>query len=530
MDGHSPETPLWSERARAKAELDASPVWIDWRAAHTSTLLEAEACVEHGHVCFSISIGVLADQLLDVKGQNDLEALDTRSPVLRALAATRHVERLEQQLTASAAWRSFAEAHERIHEVQSMELLERMRAMEQRRAAARDARSVIVAQGRIQSAARPSRAPSLSLGHLIEPAQPSSTLTSTSANSASPSDCASTAASSTELHSSLAVAVLAEMSSSGDTASSYPTAGAAQPAATAVLPLATAPSCVSDASTTSLNSTSMSAPASCSSVASSTSSVAPEQTVKDTTEDDVISASTQTSLADATSLSSVSANRLDDAEYECDYGEDDGGALQLEPVRAMHQDDSAAGVGSDRIDCQLPAGDTYRMQAVHGRHGASIAGMVEPNNLHHTHVRLDTDAALGQEQVDNHLDSVSPRESRKRRHSFSDSEDGRDRPRPSQRRLSIMSGSTISTALSHEADRRSIFVQCREFVRKEDVHRWFAHFGQIERVDMPHRPSGRPIAFVHFFDSRDARDAVYRGQDHASGILTVKPYQRRSPN
>ena len=208
MSGHLVEPLLWSARARAKAELDASPIWSQWKAAHTSTLSEAEACVQHRDACASIAISVLADQLLDVKGNGELEALDGRSPVLHAFTAMRHVERLEQQLMAAPEWRVFQEAHRRVQELQSEELLERRRALDQRRAAARGGPSTGAPHTQSQSAARPPPASSPPPPvQPVEPDQPSSALASASASSASTSDRAASAASSTGPHSLVVVAV-----------------------------------------------------------------------------------------------------------------------------------------------------------------------------------------------------------------------------------------------------------------------------------------------------------------------------------
>ena len=215
-----------------------------------------------------------------------------------------------------------------------------------------------------------------------------------------------------------------------------------------------------------------------------------------------------------------------DDENECDYDEN-GGSVQLEPVRMTRDSHPAPNAGSDPLDSHLSAGDAH-MEAVHDGLGAISPEVVASNYSQSPHFRLDTDTAPDQLQRDNHGDSASPRDSRKRRHSFSDSEDGRDRPKRSYRTASTFDGSSTSATPSNEDDRRSVFVQCSEFVHKDDVYKAFARFGRIERVDMPPRHSGHPIAFVHFLDDRDASDAVRQGQAHAFGILTVKPYRRRS--
>ena len=562
MQPHLLEPQLRVERERAKKALDELPIWSEWKTAHTWALWAVDACVRDRDACVCTNPVLLADQLLDVEG--DLEALDELSPVLQARAAMRHVEDLERQVVATEQWRRFQEAQRQLQEVQSDKLLEWMRAMEQRLAAARVKPRTGPPYKQAQPPARSLPAPSSSPVQPVQPDHPASTLTSTSAGSAWPSDrisgiaspsgphspvlpassfspaqpttsaspstsprpssalpsniTSSSTATFTEPHSPVGVAASPAVLDTSDVTASTRTDDAALPAASAEVPHANAPSTASDASParSAASDPPQPEPDSTSSASLPTRSPASAQSTHDSMKVVAIPLSTPTSLAREI------VHIHDDDEDEVDYGEN-GDPVQLEPVRGRRDSDPAPKPESGQRDSDMSAGDGH-MEPVHDGQGAGTSEAVASNDSHHPSVCIDT-AALDQLQRDSHGDSVSPRDSRKRLHISDHSEDGRDRSKRAYRTPSPHISRSELAGSSREDDKK-IFVHCADAVRKDDLHKIFSRFGSVKKVDMPPRSNGEHIAFIHFFDDRHAWAAMREGIDHAAGISSVQRYRR----
>ena len=564
MQSYLLEPQLRDERERAKKALDELPIWSEWKAAHTWALWAVDTCVRDRDACACTDPVLLVDQLLDVEG--DLEALDELSPVLQTRAAMHHVEDLERQVVATEQWRGFQEAQRRLQEVQSDKLLEWTRAMEQRLAAARVRPRTGPPYKQAQPPARSLPASSSSTVQSVQPAHPASTLTSTSAGSAWPSDrvsgiafptgphspvlpassfssaqppisaspstsprpssalpsysASSSTAIFTEPHSPVGVAALPAVLESSDVTSSTRTDDVTPPAASAEVPHTTAPSNALDASPAPSGASDPPPPAP--DLTFSAGSPAPAQSTHDSMEVDTIPLSTPPLSAASFSSPAEFVHMHDDDEDEVDYGEN-GDPVQLEPVRGTRDSDPATKPESGELDSHLSAEDGH-MEPVHDGQSASTTEAVASNDSHHPSVRLDT-ASLDQRQTDNHGNSVLPRGSRKRVHISSHSEDERDRSKRVYR-TSAPPDSRSELAGSSREDDKKAFVACADVMRIDDLHEIFSRFGSVKKVDMPSRPKGEHIAFIHFFDDRHAWAAIREGIDHAAGISSV-PARRR---
>ena len=491
---------LSSERARAKTFLDASPQWIAWKTAHALLLLSPAGLDEQG-AWSSPPVSVAPEQLLDVT--DSLEALDEQDPVLQAYASMRHVDNLRQQLIDSAEWRAFQQAQHHLHVFVREELRGKRRAMMERRGVVDDGRGADASYTRRQSSEQPQLTSSSSPVQITN--TPCSTLSSTS--------MPSQRASATEQRIPVVVADSLAAAGSRDMMSSTDETSPPGNAFPHTMASSFAP----------FGSSSSSSP-----LVSATCALPSTWSTNHIIEVDEYPTFLAAPSAAPITWSAESHHTRCDT--DCDYNFGDYG--ELVPLdHVADTTDAPDEVQRRDHNPHLSVGDSHIESANEARNGTKTNVFVPATSQHqHQHQNHRDAAAIDQLQQNDDGDRGSRRKSSKRRsHSPSDSRYERDRSKrsTSDTPSSIDRRRHTTATSSTEAWRRCVWVQSREFVRKDDLFRLFSRFGRVERVDVPSQRSGcLPFAFVHFVDERDAWHTIGKGQDGSLGSLTVKPCRR----